>query len=236
MFLRILLSAAAAGLAAGIILSALQYFTTTPMILHAEEFEVTESSGEHGHGTSDESDAHSHASAEGSEAEGWAPQDGVERTFYTTMSNVLLGVGFALMLLAAMIVLNKPITGHSMLLWALGGFAAVHLAPALGLSVELPGAAAAELAARQIWWLATAVCTAIGMLLLAYRRNPLMMALAVVLIIAPHIYGAPHPEAYSSTVPAELAAHFAAASLVIMGVFWALLGLFSGLIYRRLRF
>ncbi len=232
MFLRILLSAAAAGLAAGIILSALQFFTTSPMIANAEKFEVGNSAGGHDHSSHNHS--HGDGDSEGEGESAWAPEDGAERTFYTTLSNIVLGVGFALVLIAAMIVFNKPINGQSMVLWALGGFAAVHLAPALGLSIELPGSAAAELVARQIWWWVTVACTAIGLYLLAFLRKPLFVVAAVVLLAAPHIYGAPHPESYSSAVPAELAAHFVASSLVLMGVFWALLGLFGGFIYQRL--
>jgi predicted cobalt transporter CbtA len=45
-------------------------------------------------------------------------------------------------------------SGHDLdarrgLLWGLGGFAALHLAPAVGLPPELPGMASADLAARQ---------------------------------------------------------------------------------------
>ena len=56
----------------------------------------------------------------------------------------------------------------------------------------------------------------------------------VVLIALPHIVGAPHPHEYASGAPAELAGHFAAASLVVTAVFWAVLGAASGGAYERL--
>jgi predicted cobalt transporter CbtA len=46
--------------------------------------------------------------------------------------------------------------------------------------------------------------------------------------------GAPHPESYSSTAPAELAGHFAAASLAVTAIFWAVLGYASGAFHERL--
>jgi predicted cobalt transporter CbtA len=46
--------------------------------------------------------------------------------------------------------------------------------------------------------------------------------------------GAPRPETFASTAPAELAGHFVAASLVVTAVFWAVLGFASGAIYERL--
>ena len=52
--------------------------------------------------------------------------------------------------------------------------------------------------------------------------------------VAPHIVGAPQPEAYASTAPAELAGHFAAASLAVSAIFWSVLGFLCGAIHERL--
>jgi predicted cobalt transporter CbtA len=55
-----------------------------------------------------------------------------------------------------------------------------------------------------------------------------------VLILAPHIIGAPHTPKFKSTAPAELAAQFAATSLVLSALLWALLGLAVGYVWQRL--
>jgi adenosylcobinamide kinase/adenosylcobinamide-phosphate guanylyltransferase len=47
--------------------------------------------------------------------------------------------------------------------WGLAGFAVFTLAPGLGLPPELPAMPAADLLARQVWWIGTAAATAIGL-------------------------------------------------------------------------
>ena len=59
------------------------------------------------------------------------------------------------------------------------------------------------------------------------RRSPKLVGVA--LIVAPHIIGAPQPPAPESTVPAELAARFAAASLAVQALTWILVGARVGL-------
>src|SRR5690606_6042804 len=125
------------------------------------------------------------------------------------------------------------VDARSGLMWGLGGFAAVALAPALGLPPELPGSAAADLVDRQVWWIGTALATGLGLWLIASRPQALLKAAGVVLLLAPHVIGAPQPHAYASQAPAELAGHFAATSLVCAAVFWALLGLGLGLFWQR---
>ena len=118
--------------------------------------------------------------------------------------------------------------------WAAAGFVVTGLAPALGLAPELPGMAAADLLARQAWWLATAVATAVALWLLFQSEHMGLKALAVILIVAPHVIGAPHlHDAEPSRVPAELAARFAATSLVVHAALWVLTGLAVGYLWRR---
>jgi predicted cobalt transporter CbtA len=54
-----------------------------------------------------------------------------------------------------------------------------------------------------------------------------------VLIVLPHLIGAPHIPKFKSTAPAELAAQFASTSLVVSAVLWALLGLAVGYAWQR---
>lgn len=230
---RILWAALVAGIVAGLATAVLQHFTTTPLILEAETYE----------GAAPDTAAlsapallvlvHTHGDhAEGAE-EGWAPADGLERTLYTAVATIGTAFGFALIVLSAMILAGVPITARSGLLWGVAGFAAAGLAPALGLAPELPGSAAAALEARQAWWVATALATAGGLWLVLRVAKPLAIAGGIVLIVLPHLVGAPHPGGFTSTVPAELAGHFAAASLVVMAVIWALAGTLAGWMWQR---
>jgi predicted cobalt transporter CbtA len=52
-------------------------------------------------------------------------------------------------------------------------------------------------------------------------------------MVLPHVVGAPHPHEYTSAVPSELSGHFAAASLVVHAVKWALAGCVAGYVWQR---
>jgi cobalt transporter subunit CbtA len=234
MLKSLILSAAAAGLAAGLATAALQHVTTTPIIIEAERYEGGAAPHDHSASASHEELGMAMSTHGEAEAEEWAPGDGIERTLYTSLATTVLGVGFSLVLLGAMTAAGVGITWRSGLAFGAAGFAAVALAPALGLPPEIPGSGAAALEARQLWWVLTAVATAAGLAALLLTRSAALRVGGVVLIALPHILGAPHPEAYASTAPAELAGHFAAASLAVAAVFWALLGAASGAAHERL--
>ena len=214
MFRRILFTAVLGGLAAGILLTGIQAFKVLPLIVEAEVYEV--------------------AAAGDEAAEAWAPVDGLERISYTLLANTLSGIGFALLLGAAFALRGRG-DWREGLLWGLGGFAAFSLAPALGLPPELPGMTAAELDARQLWWLVTVSATAGGLSLLAFAPKIALKALGVAIIVVPHAIGAPHPEIVEAgTVPAELAAAFVSATLVANLLFWLTIGGVSGYAFGRL--
>jgi cobalt transporter subunit CbtA len=104
--------------------------------------------------------------------------------------------------------------------------------PSLGLSPELPGAAAGELTARQLWWLATVAGTLAGLGLIAWGGKAAKVAGAA-LIAAPHLWGAPHPHDFEGVVPPELAALFAARVLAVGALGWAALGALAGHFWSR---
>jgi cobalt transporter subunit CbtA len=227
MFARIFVTALGAGAFVGLVLTALQLAITSPMIVAAEAFEGSAVEA-HSH-TGDTADGHDH-----DHGEGWAPADGFERHLFTGLASVLTAIGFALALTAAMVLKGGAITGRTGLLWGIAGFAAVSLAPALGLAPELPASAAAGLGARQAWWVATAAATAAGIALMVFSPGWGLRLAGVALIALPHILGAPRPGDFTSTAPAELAGNFAAASLALAAVFWALLGWSAGALWERL--
>ena len=137
---------------------------------------------------------------------GWKPADGLPRFFYTSVATVATAVGISFLLLAGMIFAGDPIDERRSLAWAIAGFVATGLAPAAGLAPELPGSGAGELVARQAWWIATAVATAFALWAFLRTESPIARLVAVVVLLAPHVIGAPHPHAFESKVPAEIAA------------------------------
>lgn len=232
LFRTILFVAALAGIGTGVAVSALHLFTTVPLILQAETFEGGEAAPAEAvaHDHADAASAHSHAH----DAEEWGPADGVERNAYTILATVLTGFGFALLLVAASEVMGGLKGWHQGLLWGLAGFAAFTLAPGLGLPPELPAMPAADLAARQVWWIGTAAATAGGLALIVFGRSPLLAILGVALILAPHAIGAPQPESHDSPIPEALHHSFVVASVAASFVFWVLLGGLAGWLRPRL--
>jgi cobalt transporter subunit CbtA len=239
MLKNIVFSALGAGIAVGLCLTAIQLFTTIPLILHAE---VYESGGGHAHeapasaaeiaapaGTVEtETAAHAH------EAEAWQPADGAERTLYTALANFLVGIGISLMLVGLMVARGGPIDARQGILWGVAGFVAISLLPSLGLPPELPGSAAAEITSRQVWWLAAAAASAIGIGLLILGASWLLRIGGLLLLIAPHVIGAPPPPTHEAAYPAGLAGEFVIASLVASFVMWSLAGLVGGWLHQRL--
>lgn len=223
LFQRIFFAAVLAGLAAGLAMSAIQQWKVVPLILQAETFEAAEPAAHtHAAGTATHDDALTPAHQRDEEA--WAPQDGFERTAYTVLADVLGAMALALVLVATSVLFNLEITAANGIVWGLCGWIVFQLAPAFGLPPELPGMAAADLGARQLWWWGTALSSAAAFLLIAKWRRPAVFAFATALILAPHIIGAPVPPEEASAVPAHLATAFAASALTASAVFWLLAG------------
>lgn len=230
MLTRVLSVGLLAGLLAGLLIAALQQVTTTPLILAAETYEKpaeASAAPKHTH--------HGATAPDHDHGEGWTPADGMPRLFFTALTTVATAIGFAFVLMAAMVFAGVPIDERRALAWAIAGFLACGLAPAAGLAPQLPGAAASGVVGRQLWWLGTAVATAVGLwAFLRSELHPLMRLGALVLIVAPHVIGAPQPHEFESRVPAELAAQFTALSLVVQALLWASVGLGVGLLWPRL--
>jgi cobalt transporter subunit CbtA len=230
---RILLAGILAGLIAGAFVSIVQAVKLTPLILAAETFEKHPATDAHAH------DTHAHGAA--AHDHGAADADGhhLSRRLLTLLANLVVGAGFGLVMAGAF-ALRQARTGivpdaATGLLWGVAGFAAFAAAPALGLPPELPGSAAADLGARQGWWLGTALATLLGLASLGYGRGAPWRIAGAALVVVPHLVGAPAaPAGEAATVPPELAARFAAGSLIVAALFWAVLGTANGWLYRRL--
>lgn len=231
MFKQIAHSAGFSGLLAALLLTLLQAIWVTPLIIEAEGYEGGDSSEmlAHDHAEADEAAGHSHSHGDD---EAWAPEDGLERTLYTALSNLVVAIGFAL-ILCGLYSLRPPQQLWHGLLWGLAGFAVFSLAPSLGLPPELPGTAAADLLLRQYWWIATAACTAVGLALLIFARGWPLKLLGLALLPLPHLVGAPHPQEHSSLAPAALQDTFISSALLVNAAFWVALGLLSSWLFRR---
>ncbi|MGE4218451.1 MAG: CbtA family protein [Alphaproteobacteria bacterium] len=230
-FRSLFLVALLAGSISGVFVTVVHQVATVPAILAAEVYE--------GSGGPAHQHEHAQAAAETGGAahmhdeEAWAPQDGIERTAYTMAADILTGIGFALVLVALYALRGERLDWRRGLAWGLGGFAAVTLAPSLGLPPEVPGTEAAALAERQIWWLATVACTGGGLALIFLGKRAIYAVLGLALIVLPHAYGAPQPEIYGGLAPEALAHRFIVAVTVSSLLFWAVLGLSTGLLYDR---
>lgn len=223
MLIRVLIAAILAGILAGCFYTAVQAYRVIPLILEAERYEANMPFAGHNHGTEE---------ADGVETD-WAPEDGWERLLFTLISNIGIGVAFSLLVTAAILISNQRISLQSGLVWGLCGFAVFVLAPNFGLPPELPGMQAADLAGRQVWWFATVGLTAAGLALFALKGGILCGLAGVVLILAPHVYGAPQPVSHDSAVPANLAAEFVMATVVSSALFWLFLGSVLGLMLGK---
>jgi len=213
MLKKLLTSALFAGFAAGLIAALLQLVFVVPVIAEAELYET----GELVHFGAAATDGQAHAEI----AQDWV------RNGFTVLATAATYIGFSLMLVAAMTLAERAGSRPSArqgLIWGVCGFIALQMAPAIGLPPELPGMAGGDLTARQIWWVGTAVTSALALAALAFGRGWVAWAMAALLFLAPHIVGAPHPDAYLGTVPPELAAKFAGRALSVGLVAWAILG------------
>lgn len=226
---------ALAGLAAGVVMTLLQFFATVPLILEAERYEAAaplEAAGpDHAHPAGPAGwapAAHDHGGPEA-----WEPADGFERMSLTAVANLATAVGFGLLLVAASEFAGGVQGWRQGMLWGLAGFAAFTLAPGLGLPPELPAMPAADLALRQAWWIGCVAATAAGLALIAWGGGPALGFLGAALLVAPHLIGAPQPASHESPIPADLHHRFVVAVTVTNLIFWILLGYAVALLRPR---
>lgn len=221
MLTRLLVSGLFAGAAAGLIAALLQLLFVQPVLLHAELYE----SGELVHFGTEAVSAHQ-------ELGGVDPlRDGLSVIF-----TMLTYTGYAFILLAGMAIAEMRgavITGRNGLLWGVAGFVAFHFAPGFSLAPEVPGVAAADIFARQIWWWATVLTAGAGLWLIAFGRNWLAWGAAAMLLLAPHVIGAPEPDTFTGPVPTEIGAMFASRAFGVGMAAWLLLGCFAGFFWQR---
>lgn len=212
MFTRILTSALFAGVAAGLLIALLQYVFVQPVLLHAELYE----GGALVHFGVDPISAHPDL-----------PGFDLMRDLLSVMFTMLVYCGYALAMVALMSIAQErgaKITPTNGMIWGVAGFVAAHMAPAFSLAPEVPGVAAADVALRQMWFFPTVAAAVGAMWLLAFYRNAMGITAAVVLLVVPHLIGAPEPDTFAGPVPTEIGALFAARALGVGLAAWVILG------------
>ncbi len=227
MIARMMLAAIAAGLFAGLVMAVAQQVKTVPLIVQAETYESGQA---HNH---ESAEAHTHdapAAATGTTS------FGLSRFGGTLISSLVTGAGFGLLLAGVALVASVPLTVRSGLLLGAAGWVAVQLLPSVGLPPELPGFPATDLQARQIWWVATVLLSGAGLYLVFLRKEAAAIAAGLLLLTAPHLYGAPRPADMSSAVPAYLAAEYVTAALATTLFSWLVLGAALGWLAGRFGF
>ena len=217
MFARIFYAALIAGVLAGLVVTGAQAIKAWPLILKAEVYERQAEAAKPSH----------------SEDREWSPAEGVQRVLFTAAANMLAGIGFAL-LLAAGYALKGNVDWRRGLIWGLAGFATFVLAPALGLPPELPGSDSAPLVARQIWWIGTALATGGGLALIAFVPQWLWKIAGLLLIMLPHVIGAPQHAERTALMPKDMTISFIITTLAGNLLFWLALGLLTAIAFNRL--
>ncbi len=222
MYTKVFSSALIAGGAAGLLAGLLQLLFVQPVLLHAELYEA---------GTLVHFGADSMASTHQELPALEFGRDGLSILF-----SMLVYCGYALVLVAAMALSEMRgavLNGRTGILWGIAGYACFQLLPAFSLAPEVPGVAAADVYDRQVWWAVTVIGSAVALWLIAFSHNWLAWGVAALMLLAPHLYGAPEPDYFFGPVPPELSALFAARSLGTGFIVWSVLGCIGGAIWHR---
>ncbi|MCK9398112.1 MAG: CbtA family protein [Methylobacter sp.] len=220
-FRELITAALWTGLLAGLLLTAVQQIQVIPTLLQAEVYEENAAAAV----AANPENSHEHHE--------WQPENGWQRTFFTAVANISLGVGFALLIGSVMCLRGRPSSWRIGLLWGLAGYLTFFVAPSLGLPPEVPGTETAKLADRQSWWLITVLDTGFGLSLLAFAKTRTNKFFGAALLAAPHLISAPQPEIHSSAAPAELAQSFIVATVFANAVFWLAIGGLMGQFYKK---
>ncbi len=233
MITRALLATIFVGLFSGLLMTAVQQWRVVPLIIAAEAFEGGQpATHEHSAAVTSVFSLVTRAYAH-SASEELGPF-GLSRLGGTVLANLVTYSGFALLLMGVSTVLAQRITLASFVGWGACGWLAVHFLPAVGLPPELPGFPAAELQARQIWWVATVIMSGAGLGLLALKDGVAFKLGGFALIALPHVFGAPQPTDIATAVPALYAAEYSVAALTASLIAWLVLAFGLGLANERL--
>lgn len=224
-------AALVAGVLSGLMMTALQQWWCAGVIAEAERYEQVAPRARTKHEilAAQARSAHEQASE-------WTLQGPVQRLSATAVANSALGVGFALLISAVIVLRGSGVGRHCWLGFSLAGYTVFFVAPSIGLPPELPGIDAGPVGARQIWWVTTTLMTMAGLWLVTARRSWPVCLAACGLIVLPHLVGAPVQLAeITDGPPRQLQAFFVIASTAVNAVFWLALGMLTCFFHNRTR-
>jgi len=178
-FRQIFFIACITAIFASLSFSLYQFYFVTPLIYAAEVYEVGD--------------------ALPNLAEPWSPESDLERSLYTLLANFLMSLAYGLLLGVAM-VFKGTSSIQKGLIWGIAAYLSLFVAPSLGLAPEIPGMEAADLNARQNWWLLSVLLTASAFSIIAFAPR-LYKGAGGILLILPHLIGAPQPEQHGFSHP-----------------------------------
>lgn len=214
MFRNLLLVGLLAGVLAGSLLSALQYFTVIPLIQQAEVYEHQ----------SVELPTQRDAHEPGASLAEWEPEEGLERLGFTWLANLAIATGFSLMM-AGLMALHPPRRLAQALVYGLAGFYAFFIAPVLLLPPELPGADSPHLQTRQATWLLTVGASLAGLGLLAFAKARWLRLLGLLVTTSPFLLFTRFSPHYLASLPEDLIQRFAVMSGLSNLVLWLVIGM-----------
>lgn len=234
MLKKMLTSALFAGAVTGLIAAVLQLFFVVPVILEGELYETGQVVHFGGASVGDGTEHIEHADDHPPDAD--AHEHGEESSNLTRHALTILAamatyIGYGLVLVAGIAIAARAgisVTARSGLIWGVAGFMAVQLLPAAGLPPELPGSTAADLQMRQLWWIFAVIASAGGIAAIAFGHNWAIWGAGIVVLLLPHLIGAPHPHDLAGVAPPELAGLFAGRALAVGAAAWSILGLSAG--------
>lgn len=226
-FRQIFLIACLSSLAASLGFSLYQWYLINPLIFSAELYEVAEPAG------SSALEFIKH------QEEPWAPSDGIERGLYTLLANFLMSLAYSLILASAMVFRGSSSTLKG-LVWGMAAYASLFIAPSLGLAPEIPGMEAADLNQRQNWWFLSVSLTGIGLAVLAFSPRYYKGA-GILLILLPHLIGAPvpeihgfnHPDPEAVAILTELWHQFVLQTSIANALLWFIIGASTGFLCHK---
>ena len=217
MVYRLIVSGLVSGAIAGVIATVLHLLLVEPLIFAAEQFEgqgpavaaaAAEVSHDHVNGLT-----HAHAGGAALHAhektantrkagntehihedgsthvhEAWEPADGIQRSGLTLVVNILIGIAYGTLLATALTLYGHGITIQQGAIWGIAGYLCFNF---LRTRTAARGscAAAFDLFPRQVWWLATAFVSALGLALLAFGNLQIWKPVGLILLITPHVFG-----------------------------------------------
>ncbi len=222
MFRNLLLVGLLAGVFTGTLLTILQSFSVLPIIQQAEQYEGTANQPARPDAT------HEHDEA----AMDWQPTEGFERLAFTWLANLSIAAGFGLMMTGIM-TLRRPNTFTEALLFGIGGYYVIFVAPALLLPPELPGAESHDLPARQATWLFTVAFSLAGLCMVAWSTTRWKRLLGFVVSCSPFLLFSRHEVNYADPVPPALIERFAWMTGFTNLLFWIALGLLVHWLQQR---